>query len=144
MAKQNVTGFTLADAKFAKMGKPMIKAIVEAGAKTASDRMKKNTEKARHVRNRDMLDSIGPSKYYEQLGGGSQYVYPQGENRRGQRTATIAYVINYGKGKRINRDGSRSRMGDQFITGDIQGAEDAVTAAMQAESDRLLAEINNE
>ena len=142
MAKRTVIGFEPENAKFAKLGRPMIKAIVDAGARAAAERMKANTEKARHIRNRDMIDSVGATKYFEQLGGGAEYVYPQGVNRRGERTATIAYVINYGRGKRRNRDGSPSRMGDQFITRDIQGAEDAVKAAMQAESDRLIAEIN--
>ena len=146
MAKQTVIGITLANAKFAHLGRPMFKAIVDAGGRAAAERMKKNTEKAGHVRNKDMLDSIGPTKYYEQMGGGAEFVYPQGENRRGQRTATIAYIINYCRGDKSkrNRDGSKSRMGDHFITGDTEGAEDAVKAAMQAESDRLLAEINNE
>ena len=122
--------------KFAKLGRPMIKRIVDAGADAATERMKANARMRGHIRTGDMMNSIGPSEYFESMGGGAEYVYPQGDNREGQRTATIAYVINYGRGKT-----KTPRMGDRFITGDEKAAKAAVAAAMQAESDRILAEI---
>ena len=80
-----------------------------------------------------MLASIGRNEYREWLGGGAQDVYPLGEDRRGTRNATKAYVLNYGRGRRLR--------GDKFITGDDR-AEEIVTQAMQEESDRLVEEIN--
>ena len=100
--------------------------------------MEDETRKRQHIRTGDMVGSIGPNEYRETLGGGSQDVYPQGDDRFGVRNATKAYVINYGRG------GTRKagRMGDRFITGNKSKTEQAVLEAMQAESDRLVAELN--
>ena len=138
MATVRVNGFEMIEVQLNKMGRPMIRQIVEAGAKAAAKRMADNTKKRGHVRTGEMLESIGENEYREFLGGGSVDVYPQGDDSRGVRNATKAYVINYGRG------GTRKRgkMGDRFITGDESGAEEAVTQAMQAESDRLIAEIS--
>ena len=81
----------------------------------------------------EMLASIGRNEYREWLGGGAQDVYPLGEDHKGVRNATKAYVLNYGRGRRLR--------GDKFITGDTQ-AEEIITQAMQAESDRLVEELN--
>ncbi len=143
MATLRVNGFELIDQQFNRMGRPMIRKIVEAGAKAAEKRMAENTEKQKHVRTGDMLKSIGENEYREFLGGGSVDVYPQGEDRKGVRNATKAYVINYGKGRRITKRKQANRTGDKFITGDESQAEKLVTEAMQAESDRLIAEIND-
>lgn len=142
MAKMSVMGLDQIDAKFAKMGRSTIQRIVSAGADAAAKRMRQNMESARHVRTKDLLDSVGPTEYFESLGGGAKYVYPQGVNARGYRRAMIAYVIDHGKGRKITRKGQRSRMGDHFITGDTRGAEEAVRDAMQAEMEKITAEIN--
>ena len=136
MAKMTTMGISDIEGRFAKLGRTSLRRIVDAGAKAAEERMKANTRMRGHIRTGDLMNSIGPSEYYESLGGGAEYVYPQGNNREGQRNATIAYVINYGRGKT-----KTPRMGDKFITGDEKAAEAAVAAAMQAESDRILAEI---
>ena len=98
------------------------------------------TEKAGHAppgRSRratgEMLRSIGRNEYREFLGGGSVDVYPQEKDSRGVRNATKAYVLNYGRGRGLK--------GDKFITGDESQAEQLVQEAMQAESDRLIAEL---
>ena len=80
-----------------------------------------------------MLASIGRNEYREFLGGGSVDVYPQDTDSRGTRNATKAYVLNYGRGRGLK--------GDKFITGDESQAEQLVQEAMQAESDRLIAEL---
>ena len=68
-----------------------------------------------------------------------------GDNRNGERLQTIAYVINYGRGgRKTNRDGTRSRMGDNFMRDVDAEGERAAIQAMQAESDRLMAEIGAE
>ena len=142
MATVRVNGFELVEAQLNRMGRPMIRRIVEAGAKAAEKRMAENTEKHRHTRNRDMLESIGENEYREFLGGGSVDVYPQGEDWKGVRNATKAYVINYGKGRNPTKRKKANKTGDKFITGDESKAEAVVTEAMQAESDRLIAEIS--
>lgn len=142
MATVRVNGFELVETQLNRMGRPMIRQIVEAGAKAAENRMAENTKLRRHVRTGDMLESIGENEYREFLGGGSVDVYPQGDDRKGVRNATKAYVINYGKGRKVTKRGKTNRTGDKFITGDEAKAEAVVTEAMQAESDRLIAEIS--
>lgn len=141
MATLKVNGFELIDRQFSRMGPGMIRRIVEAGAAAAEERMAANTEKAGHGppgRSRratgEMLRSIGRNEYREFLGGGSVDVYPQETDKNGVRNATKAYVLNYGRGRGLK--------GDRFITGDESQAEKLVTEAMQAESDRLIAELN--
>lgn len=146
MATMKVSGFELQEQRFDKMGRTMIRQIVEAGAKAAEQRMAEDTEARRHVQTGDMLKSIGENEYREYLGGGSVDVYPQGDDGNGIRNATKAYVINYGKGQRpyTRRPKIRKRLnktGDKFITGNERKTEEAVVQAMQAESDRLIAEI---
>jgi len=148
MARFSVNGFELIENQLGKMGRPMIRKITEAGAQAAAKRMAENTEKRKHVRNSDMLDAIGDNGIREYVGGASTEVYPQGLDRKGERNATKAYVINYGKGKRPYRKRPKKNpkvnlTGDKFITGDEAKAEAIVVEAMQAESDRLIAEINS-
>lgn len=137
MARLRVDGFELAEQRLDRLGPAMIRRIVEAGAGAAADAMREETRARGHIRTGDMLESVGMNEYREFLRGGSADVYPQGDDRKGVRNATKAYVINYGRG------GTRKRgkMGDKFITGNESKTEQAVLEAMQAESDRLIAEI---
>ena len=149
MDRMTVDGVELAEARFNRMSREMIRKVIEAGAGAAEKRMAENTQRARHVRNGDLLKSIGNNGIRESLNGASTEVYPQGEDRFGQRYATKAYVINYGIGKRPytkrpKTHPKKNLTGDKFITGDEKQAEEAVLQAMQAESDRLLAEIDND
>ena len=136
LAKMSVDGFDAIDQTLGKMGRPMIQKIVEAGAKADDTEWRKNIKLGGHIRNSDMLDSVSPSEYREFLGGGQMNVYPQEYDRKGVANALKAYVINYGRGKRT------AKMGDKFITGRQQQFEEAVDRAMQAESDRIIDEIN--
>ena len=139
MAKMIIDGNDFAVEKLGKMTRGMIRDITMAGAGAAETRMKESTEKARHVRNSDMLNSIADNGYREFYQGGATDVYPHGDDRKGVRNATKAYVINYGRGGTRKRP---SKMGDHFITGDEKGTEEAVRQAMQAESDRQLEKID--
>ena len=141
MATMKVDGFEIQERRLAKMGPTMIRKIVEAGADAAERIMANETKARNHVRNSDMLDAIGNNGIREYLGGASTEVYPQGEDRFGTRNATKAYVINYGRGG-VKRNGGK--MGDKFITADEKNTEEAVYQAMQAESDRLIEEIDKE
>lgn len=145
MARFSVNGFELVENQLGRMGRPMLRRIVEAGAKAAEKRMAENTERHRHVRTGDMMGAIGDNGIREYMGGASTEVYPQGDDREGERNATKAYVINYGRGKRPQtKRGKQNLTGDKFITGDESKAEEIVVQAMQAESDRLIAEMNEE
>ena len=146
MATCRVSGFELVEQQLNRMGRPMIRQIVEAGAKAAEKVMADATEEKGHSRTGEMMRSIGHNEYREFLGGGSTDVYPQGDDSKGARNATKAYVINYGKGRRPNtkwpkKRPRKNRTGDKFITGNEGKTEAAVTEAMQAESDRLIAEL---
>ena len=146
MARFSVDGFELQEQRLNKLGRPMMRQIVEAGAKAAEKVMETSTNQYRHTRNRDMLEAIGNNGIREYYGGASTEVYPQGDDRKGVRNATKAYVINYGKGQRPLTKWPKKRprinkTGDKFITGNEGKTEQAVMEAMQAESDRLLAEI---
>ena len=136
MATMKVDGFEIQERRLEKMGRGMIRQIVEAGSKAAEKVMRDATEQQRHVRTGDMLAAISNNGIREYLGGASTEVYPQGDDRNGTRNATKAYVINYGRGGVKNK----RKMGDKFITGNESKTEDAVLEAMQAESDRLIAE----
>jgi len=147
MATCRVSGFELVEQQLNRMGRPMIRQIVEAGAKAAEKVMADATEEKGHIRTGEMMRSIGPNEYREFLNGGSVDVYPQGDDSKGVRNALKAYVTNYGKGKRPNTKWPRkhprkNRTGDKFITGNDGKTEAAVTEAMQAESNRLVDEIN--
>lgn len=135
MAKMRVSGAELELKE--NLSRGMIRRMVEAGGKVADDRMKAATRAHMHVRTGDMLEAIKPTPYREWFGGGATEVYPQGDDRKGVRNATKAYVINYGRGRR-KRNG---KMGDKFITNDEKATEEAVRQAMEAENGRLIEEI---
>ncbi len=141
MATLRVNGFELVDRQLNRLGAGMIRQIVEAGAGAAEKRMAASTTEAGHGPpgksgrgTGEMLASIGRNEYREFLNGGSVDVYPLEVDSKGVRNATKAYVLNYGRGKTLK--------GDKFITGDESKTEEIVQQAMQAESDRLIAEIN--
>ena len=129
--------------------KEMIRSVVMAGAKAAEGVMQDSMTAAGHVpggwmKSRatgDMLQSVGHNEYREFYRGGQTDVYPQETDRKGIRNATKAYVINYGRGG-VKRNGGH--MGDKFITGKEKQTEEAVWQAMQAESDRIIENIDKE
>lgn len=126
------------EASFDGMSRSGIRRIVEAGAAAAAEEMRKAIVEARHVRTGSMLGSVRAGDYHETMGGGYMSVYPQGEDLHGVSNTVKAYVINYGRGRKKRT----ARMGDRFITGREDKTEAIVTAAMQAEADRLADELN--
>ena len=142
MARMIVDGTEFISEKLEKRSRTTIQLVTMAGAKAAENRIKEMTSSRQHVRNSDMMDATTNNGYREWFGGGSTEVYPQGDDRKGIRNATKAYVINYGKGRRPTTKRKKPNLtGDKFITGNESKTEDAVLEAMQAESDRLIAEI---
>ena len=140
MARMTVEGFDAIDAQLEKlMNRGNIRRIVEAGARADAEQMRGNIRGAGHVRTGSMMQSVRPAEYHEWLGGGEMSVYPQGDDAKGVGNALKAFVINYGRKGRRRRS---ARMGDQFITGKLPQTEKVVQEAMQAESDRILDEIN--
>lgn len=127
-----------------KAGRTAAKRIVEAGAKAVEQTEMLVTAEAGHSRpgwsgrsTGELIASIGHTDIREFLGGAATDVYPQGNDRRGERLATIAYVINYGRG-----GAKKGGMGDRFITRAEEEMEAVALDAMQAESDLIVQETN--
>lgn len=139
MARMEIDGFDALDRQFEKLlDRGNVRRIVEAGARKDAEEWRANITAAGHVRTGSMLANVRPAQYHEFLGGGEMSVYPQGDDGKGVGNALKAFVINYGRKKKRRT----ARMGDKFITGKLPQTEAAVQAAMQAESDRILDEIN--
>ena len=135
MARMKVNNIEYANEQLDKMGRPMIRKIVEAGVKAETDRMKARI-RALHPGEGEMEASVAPGILHEDLDKTWQDVYPQGLDGRGQENNIKAFVINYGRGGK-----KTDKMGDFFITKDTEAAE-VVRAAMQAEAERLMSEIS--
>lgn len=135
MARYSFDGVTAAADGLGMLDRPMIRRIVEAGADAAVDHLRSRIEEL-HYGEGYMARSVGKDEYRETVGGGSMDVFPLDSDPRGVRNALKAYVINYGRG------GTRKkgRMGDHFIDRDT-AAEEIVLAAMQRETEAVMAEI---
>ena len=138
MAKFEYSGDETLEASLSLLDRDAIKRIVMAGADACVKDMQDEISAYRHIRTGSMQQSVAPGRYKEDLNSGSVEVYPQGSDSRGVSNAKKAFVINYGYGGRRTR-----RTGDKFITGNKKKTEQAVGTAMQAESDRLIQELNN-
>jgi hypothetical protein len=125
------------DAALERLGREGIRAIVMAGAAAAVKEMQDDIGAYRHVKTGNMQKAVGPGAYHEDLGSAWVEVYPQGSDDRGVSNAKKAFVINYGYGGRRTK-----KTGDKFITGNKKKREQAVGNAMQAESGRLIDEMN--
>ena len=137
MAKFEYTGVDAVEAQLEKMDRDMIRGIVMAGAEACKKEMQAMIGQYRHVKTGAMQQSVAPAQYHEDLDSGWVEVYPQGNDSRGVSNAKKAFVINYGYGGRRTK-----KSGDKFITGNKKRMEQGVFTAMQAESDRRIAEIN--
>ena len=138
MAKITMSGFGEVEAQLNKLlSRGMARQVVEAGARAAVEEMRRDITAAGHVRTSSMLENVGPGEFHEDLDGCRVNGYPQGNDGKGVPNALKAFVINYGRGRRRT-----ARTGDKFITGNMDRTEEVVQAAMQAESDRILAQIN--
>ena len=130
-------GFDNVDATLGKLSRETIRRCVMAGAEACVDETRKNIEGYRHVVTGSMMQGVAPGKYHEDLGSGWVDVYPQGDDGRGISNAKKAFVINYGYGGH-----KTAKTGDKFITGQINSMKEVVAKAMQAESDRIIQEVN--
>ena len=137
MAKFEYSGTEGIEAQLQAMDRDMIKGIVMAGAEACVKEMQEMIGQYRHVKTGSMQKSVAPAKYHEDYGSGWVDVYPQGSDSRGVSNAMKAFVINYGYGGRRTK-----KTGDKYITGNKKRMEQGVFTAMQAESDRRIAEIN--
>lgn len=110
--------------------------IVEAGSAAAVKELQSRTSAAHHIMTGQMQAAFAPGLYHEDIDACWQDVYPQGYDSRGVENAKKAFITNYGRG------GKRTaKTGDKFITGKTKTLEDAVSAAMQAEAERIKNEI---
>lgn len=146
MARLEIDGMDDMLANLRKLGsgiRPAVKQIVTAGAKAETGVMSGQIEVAKHVVTGTMAGAVDLGRYKETLGGGEIDVYPQGEDSRGVSNAKKAFVINYGLGGNPTRRGKKNKTGDKFITGKKheREAEEAVTAAMEAEAEKAFQEM---
>lgn len=137
MARCEFSGPDEAAAKLERLGRDGVKRIVMAGADACKAEMQELTDQYRHVVTGSMRNSVAAGKLHEDLNSAWVEVYPQGHDNRGVSNAKKAFVINYGYGKRKTR-----KTGDKFITGKKSTMKTVVSAAMQAESDRIVQEMN--
>lgn len=137
MARCEYTAGEMFDAGLDRLGRYGIRQIVNAGAEACVTETRKSIEQYRHIVTGDMQESVAPGKLHEDLDATWVEVYPQGYDRRGISNAKKAFVINYGRGGRRT-----NHTGDKFITGHKTTMTEAVSKAMQAESSRLISELN--
>ena len=110
----------------------VIKEVVAAGAEKYAELLKNEIVAKHHVVSWSMHDNVRAGRYYETVGGGYTYVYPQGADGRGIDNAKKAFIINNG------RFGGKT--GDRFITKLQKNAADPVQAAMAAKFDECMKE----
>ena len=137
MAKCSYSGFEQIDGVLQTMDRNTIRRLVMAGADACVRETKDNIIHYRHVLTGEMMQNVAPGKYHEDVGEGWVEVYPQGDDSRGISNAKKAFVINYGRGGRRTE-----KTGDKFITGNKKTMQEVVARAMQAESDRIIQEMN--
>ena len=137
MAKLEISGTEALEQQLELMDRDMIRGVVMAGAEACVKEMQNLIGAYRHVKSGSMQQNVAPAQYHEGLNSGWVDVYPQGSDSRGVSNAKKAFVINYGYGGRKTK-----KTGDKFITGNQKKMEQGVFTAMQAESDRRIAEIN--
>ena len=132
-----VSGIEEMEVSLAQLGdRKNIRRIVEAGSAAAVKELQKRTAEAHHIMTGEMQQAFAPGLYHEDIDASWQDVYPQGYDGRGISNAKKAFITNYGRG------GKRTpKTGDKFITGKTKTMEEAVSAAMQAEAERIKNEI---
>lgn len=135
MARISMDGYREAENVFGRLTRGTVKRLVMAGGEAVAERERTQVKEKGHTRSGAMLAAVGLTNFKENLDGGSVEVYPLGDDSKGTRNATKAYVTNYG---RFGKRGPKS--GDRFITGDTRRAKEAAHAAMKAESARIVAE----
>lgn len=117
--------------------------ILEAGAKVEIDLLSRETMKAGHYLSGSMMRSFKSGQYIDNdVDGASIAVYPQGSDPRGRKNNIKAFVIDRGLGGNPTRRGTANKTGDHFITESASTTEAPVLAAMEAEANKILEEVN--
>lgn len=137
MARCEYDGFERIDGQLTRLNRDMMRQVVMAGAEACVQQTKKEILQYRHVVTGNMMDSVAPGKYHEDIDSSWVEVYPQGDDGRGVSNAKKAFVINYGYGKRRT-----DRTGDKFITGNRKTMQEIVSRAMRAKSEELIKQLN--
>ena len=117
------------------LSRDAVKTIVMAGAEKCGEDLQKVIGEYHHVKTGSMKSSVRPGNYHEDLNSGWVEVYPQGSDGRGVSNAKKAFVIDRGYGARRTK-----KTGDKFITKNQKQFKADVSTAMQAASDRLVAD----
>ena len=124
------------DANLDRLGRDGVMAIVMAGAEECARSLQDQITAYHHVKTGSMKDNVKPGIYHEDLNSGWVEVYPQGNDSRGVSNAKKAFIIDRGYGSRRTK-----KTGDKFITKNQKQFQSEVSRAMQAASDRLVAEL---
>lgn len=141
MAMIETSGIDDAEKRLRALGdrsRETVRKMLEAGAEVYADSWRRQIATRGHIRSGDMLGAVAVTNYREGIGGGSVDVYPLGDDRKGIRNASKAYIIHYGRkgGGRSRRSQSRGgrmkKSGDRFATKAEKDAKSAAEAAMQA------------
>lgn len=149
MAKLETVEIQALEGVFDRLDREGLRRIVEAGGEAVAERMRAVIVARHHVVSGHMRDATKRGHVRERLGGATVEIYPgaQGDSEgpTGIRPSRKAFLIEKGIGQRPNTKRSRGRIRnktpDHFITGDDLGYADAANAAMQAENDRILDEL---
>ena len=131
MARASYSGITESEERLGRLGRDGIRRIVEAGSNAARARMTALTAQT-HRRTGDLAASVRPGKLYEGYRSASQEVDFSGNHGAGITNHDLAYILDNG------------RPGDGFITRQEKRIDQDVAEAMQAESDRIMAEADAE
>ena len=123
------------DAGLDRLSRDGVKAIVMAGAEQCRQNLQNVIGSYHHIKTGSMQQNVRPGIYHEDLNRGWVEVYPQGTDGRGVDNAKKAFIIDRGYGARRTK-----RTGDKFITKNQKQFKSDVERAMQAASDKLVAE----
>lgn len=125
------SGIETAEQVFDRLGRNGIRRIVEAGGRSVAADMQRITGETHRGETGVLMRSARGGRIYEGLGSASQFIDFEGDHGTGITNHDLAYILDNGRGGQ----------GDRFITGAERLMEKNAIAAMQAESDRMLAEI---
>lgn len=107
--------------------------MLDAGVDAAVQDWKEGITTHKHVDTGDMLNSVGVAP--ETKTGRKREIYPLGTDRKGERNAEKAFVLNYGRSKGLSKrkKGKKSKSGlngDRFVDDIQKNAELSTYKAM--------------
>ncbi len=142
-----VSGTEISTDFLGSLERDAVKRIVMAGAEALVEETRREIDQYHHVVTGSMRDNVQATGYREWMGGGAAEVYPQGADSRGNDDAQKAFIIDRGIGRKPTTKRShgkqRNKTGGHFLTQKTRKeAEEVTVRAMEAEYDRIIAEIN--